>query len=475
MLSEYILPRATPESQGVSSSAVHEWLSALKKLDSAHSYMIVRHGHVISEGWWNPYSRDVRHKLFSLSKSFTSMAIGLAVEEKLLKLDDKIPSFFPEHQSSSLDERFSRMTVRHLLTMSSGHKSCAMDLMEKDPDGDYLRGFFRSSPDFEPGSRFVYNSGATYMLSAIITKLTGQNLVDYLNPRLLHPLGIQNAFWDACPKGISLGGWGFYLATDEIAHFSQMLLQKGMWRGKQLVPAQYIEEASSFQIDNSMNENPDWKLGYGFQFWRSQHNSYRADGAFGQYGIIMPEQDMIIAMTSGMSNMQAVLTLIWELLLKGVHDSALPEDCKSVRKLNELSLSLSIPIAEDFGARPDISESVYLIEDNPASLKKITLASNASGVVLCLESDDYSDRIIADYGKNRDGITSIYFDRPRRIAASAAWKSSNHLEVVCVYYETPFIVKHNLYIEGDSLRFESSSNLRFRTNDWPTIYGKMDQ
>lgn len=177
---------------------------------------------------------------------------------------------------------------------------------------DWAAAFFQSPLAYRPGERFVYNSGATYMLSALLRRVTGQSLTAYLRPRLLEPLGFGERNWETCPKGIEVGGWGFYATTEELARFAQMLLQGGKWQGRQLVPADYLKMATSFQIDNSMNDQPDWRVGYGFQFWRCRHNAFRGDGAFGQYALVMPEQDAVLAITSGLRNMQQVLDLVWQ-------------------------------------------------------------------------------------------------------------------------------------------------------------------
>ena len=214
--------------------------------------MLLRHGAVIAEGWWAPHSPSVRHQLYSLSKSFTSAAIGWTIEEGIVKLDDPVTGFFPEKLPADLPEAFRRMTVRHLLTMSSGHADCVMPQLRNPPDKDYVRAFFSTELAYEPGTRFAYNSAASYMLSAIVSKVTGMSLVEYLKPRLLDPLGIEDPFWETCPAGINLGGWGFYLTTEEIARFGQLLLNKGQWQGKQLIPKDYLEMATAWQIDNSM-------------------------------------------------------------------------------------------------------------------------------------------------------------------------------------------------------------------------------
>ncbi len=231
------LPRSTPEAQGVSSSAISTFLHAVdqQKIE-LHSLMLVRHGHVIAEGWWSPYSGERIHLLYSLSKSFTSTAIGLAVKEGRLAVDDAVLSFFPDKAPDDVSEHVATMRVHHLLSMATGHREDALGPSAERGGDDWIAGFFATPPEQAPGSIFTYNNIATFMLSAILQKVTGEKLVDYLRPRLLDPLGIEQAFWQENPQGINLGFSGLHITTEAIARFGQLYLQKGEWQGQQLVP-----------------------------------------------------------------------------------------------------------------------------------------------------------------------------------------------------------------------------------------------
>ena len=189
----------------------------------------------------------------------------------------------------------------------------------------WTKTFLAQPVPFKPGTHFLYNTSATYMLSAIVQKATGQTVLDYLTPRLFEPLGIENPTWETSPQGISAGGYGLSIRTEDIAKFGQLYLQKGKWHGKQLVPAAWVEAATARQTSNGSNPKSDWDQGYGYQFWRCRHGAYRGDGAFGQYCIVLPEQDAVIAITSGVKDMQAVLNLVWDKLLPA-HDR--PARCR---------------------------------------------------------------------------------------------------------------------------------------------------
>ncbi len=428
--------RTTPESVGIPSSVLTHLVAELKTLDSMNSIMVLRHGKVCAEGWWKPYSPEIPHILFSLSKSFTSSAIGIAQSEGLLKISDTMLSYFPEYESFVTDPKMRKVTLRNLLTMASGHSNCARAAMLADPDGDWVRGFISSELSHEPGSLFAYNSAATYMLAAVLRKVSGMNVREYLIPRLFEPLGMKPGIWECCPKGTNVGGWGLYLKTEDIARFAQLLLNGGAHEGKQLIPSDYLREAISKQIDNSMNETPDWKLGYGYQFWMSQHG-FRGDGASGQYAIVLPELDIAIATTAGLSDMQRVLTLIWDILIPAVTDETLPENPSDQKALTEILDSLSIPLASgDLTRRHDSAK--WMFEQNDAGITEAAISFGEKDCLLEFRSKHGLEKLRAGFGFNCDNILQLNDHLPRRTMASAAWISESVLEIVLCCYEASF-------------------------------------
>ena len=336
------LPRATPESQGVSSVAIRAFVEAAdEQVDSMHSFMLVRHGKVVAEGWWAPEAADKPHILWSLSKSFTSTAVGLAVADGKLNIYDKVLGFFPEDAPAEPSENLKAMRICDLLTMSTGHAA------EPWWSGDdvWAKRFLAEPVVHKPGTAFRYNTPATYMQSAIVQKVTGQTVVDYLTPRLFEPLGIQKPTWDRSPQGISIGGYGLYLRTEDIAKFGQLYLQKGQWNGKQLIPTDWIAQATSKQVENDKAPsagNPDWRQGYGFQFWQCRHGAYRGDGKDGQFCIVLPKQDAVIAMTAKTGNMQKQLDLVWEHLLPALQDEPLAENTAEAARLHDTLSNLKL-------------------------------------------------------------------------------------------------------------------------------------
>jgi len=336
------LPRSTPEAQGISSQAIFNYVSALDKIDSMHSFMILRHGKVIADGWWQPETPDKPHVLNSVSKSFNSTAIGLAIAEGKLNLNDHLLKFFPNEAPVLPSTNLQDVTIRDMLTMSSGQ-----DSEPKEINGAPSVKLFLAHPfEHKPGTHFLYNTMGAYVLSAILTKVTGQATLDYLKPRLFEPLGIENPRWDISPEGYSLGGYGLYLCTEDVAKFGQLYLQNGEWDGRQLIPKNWIQEATRKQVSNEMESHAqigvDWTQGYGFQFWRCTHNAYRADGAGGQFCVVMPDQDSVVVMTAGRANMQAELNAIWDNLLPAFKDKSLPENTDVQEKVKKLIATLKV-------------------------------------------------------------------------------------------------------------------------------------
>lgn len=338
------LPRSTPEAEGLSSTAITDFVGALDAIPTIHSVMVLRHGKVIAEAWWKPEAADKAHILNSVSKSFTSTAVGLAIAEGKLSLDDKVLKFFPDDAPAEPSDNLKAMTVKNLLTMNSGHGT--EPKAAPDSGGPGVKQFLAAPVDHTPGTHFQYNTMGTYTLSAIVTKVTGEKVVDYLQPRLFEPLGIENAKWDASPEGYSLGGYGLYLRTEDIAKLGQLYLQKGQWNGKQILSEEWVAQATAKQVPNDPGSHVkmgnDWRQGYGFQFWRCQHNAYRGDGAGGQFIVVIPEQDSVIAITAGGADMQAELDCIWDKLLPAFQKEALKEDPEAQTKLQETIAKLEL-------------------------------------------------------------------------------------------------------------------------------------
>jgi len=397
------LPVSTPEAEGVSSAGILKFLNAVDNgKNELHSFVIVRHGKIISEGWWGPYGKELKHVMFSVSKSFTSLGVGLAIAENKLKLTDKVVTFFPQSLPDTLSTYMKNMTVQDLLKMSAG--------MNTDPlfnvrgNADWPKVFLAAKVENRPGTVFKYNNMASFMLSAIVQRATGVKLVDFLKPRLFEPLGIKNFTWDETPEGYTFGAIGLKIQSEDMAKVGQMLLQDGKWNGKQIVPQSWVEEATSFQINSSDPGNTvpkelnDWQQGYGYQFWRCRNNAFRADGLGGQFIIVLPEKDAVVVLTAAAESTQEELNLVWDHLLPAMQDRPLPENKLASAELAKRIAALSSP---------------GKLSSAPAALlkkisgKKIEVAQNEVGVkALSIEIKNSDAQIQIDRGDEKHDITA---------------------------------------------------------------------
>lgn len=473
------LPRSTPEAQGIASSALLAFFEDIEEnIRELHSLMLLRHGHVAAEGWWSPYEPSRPHMLFSLSKSFASTAAGLAASEGRLSLDDAVVSFFPEETPAQVSENLAAMRVRHLLSMSTGHAEDSTRYLSQEEDGNWARGFLKRPVEHTPGTHFVYNSGATYMVSAIVQKTTGMTLLDYLQPRLLAPLRIEGATWETCPRGVAVGGWGLKIRTDEIARFGQLYLQKGVWEGKRLLPESWVAEATSKQVSNGDDPNNDWNQGYGFQFWRCRHGAYRGDGAFGQYCVVMPEQDAVLAITAGVGDMGSVLNLAWKHLLPAFGSAPLPEDRAAQEILQKKLAGLTLRSPEG-QPNSEIARQVqgrtYRFEANDQKIETIAFDAFTDETVVRIRDGQGEHRIqCGGHGAWLRGVTNFDSRAESPVAASGAWSDDDTYVLKLAYYETPFCPTLTFRFVEDRLLFDYRTNVSFGPPERPQLVGQAD-
>ncbi len=483
------LPRSTPERQGMSSSAITAFLDGLEAQDlELHSFMLLRHGNVVAEGWWAPYGPEGVQLLYSLSKSFTATAIGLAVHEGRLSVDDPVLSFFPDEAPSKPHPNLAAMRVRHLLTMATGHLQDTLEPVARNHAHDWLRGFLALPPEGEPGSVFTYNQGATLALSAIIQKVTGMRLLEYLRPRLLEPLGITRARWDRTPEGTDQGFTGLHLTTEAVARFGQLYLQGGRWQGTQLVPEAWTREATRLHIATTPppeNGVPDWAQGYGYQFWRCRNGAYRGDGAFGQFCVVTPEQDAVLVMTGATLNMQAVLDLVWEHLLPAFQNAPLPEEAEAARVLQErlakaalppVTGERSTPVAETvLGQTYRFTASPHSIQTPPHNtrfdLREMKLETTPEGWSLELKNADGTYILACGYDTWLSVSSSPFGAYPGPLRVSAAWTAAHTFTVKIIYLETPHTLILDWHFGGEEVRLEPRWNVQFGALERPPLTG----
>jgi CubicO group peptidase (beta-lactamase class C family) len=484
------LPRSSPERQGISSAAILAFIEkADTEIDAMHSFMLLRHGHVVAEGWWSPYDAATPHMLYSLSKSFTSTAVGLAIAEAKLSLDDQVLKFFPEDAPAEPSANLRAMRVRDLLRMNTGHQTEAQlwpwgDQPDTATSGEpWTKTFLAHPVPFKPGTHFLYNSPGTYMLSALVQQVTGMTVLEYLRPRLFEPLGIEHPIWLTSPQGITLGSIGLLVRTEDIARFGQLYLQNGVWNGRQLIPAAWVAAATAMQTSNGSSPQSDWDQGYGYQFWRSRHNSYRGDGAFGQYCLVLPEVDAVVVITSGVRDMQAVMNLVWETLLPAMRANALPEDAAARRRLDArlAGLTLRPPSGNPSGplAAP-VSSRWYGFPDNAHGIRAVALDFDPPSPALIVRTTDGETRTpfgIGSWAKSRGGFTSgldrmLNVPTHPLIAASGAWTADSVFTLKLALYETPYGATLTFRFDGDRLLLDAEHNVSFGPTKQPPLMGQ---
>ncbi len=480
-----MLPRSVPEAEGVSSDGIINFLDgAAKSKTEFHSFMLLRHGKVIAEGWWNPYRPALKHTLYSCSKSFTATAIGFAVQEKLLSLNDKVISFFPNDVPDTVSTYLSELTVKDVLMMSDGQDPDPTSLVTAR-DSNWVKGFLAMPIKYEPGTKFLYNSLGTYTLSAIVQKVTRQKTIDYLKPRLFEPLCIRGMDWETDTKGINTGGWGLRLKTEDMAKFAELFLQKGKWNGKQLLPASWIEEASTMKImqdpiaPQSKKDSSDWLQGYCYQMWRCRNNAFRGDGAFGQFMIVMPEQDAVLAITAETADMQEEINLVWKYLLPAFKKEKLPADKNAVLKLQGKIKALAVPIPakNKKSLATTISGKTFTLAPNNMHLQNISFNFLNDICQVKLQTDRTVYHFSFSAGKWKQAETnmpgpslvasaiennSMIF--PTKIAGSYTWKDANTLQLVLRYIESPHTETFTCNFEGNKLSMDAAKSFDFGKN-----------
>ena len=476
------LSLSVPEAEGVSSQAIINFLDAAGKSKTEfHSFMMLRHGKVIAEGWWNPYDPDLKHTMYSCSKSFTATAIGFAVSENRLTVNDKVISFFPNDLPDTVSNFLSELTVKDVLSMSDGQ--------EPDPtftvasrDSNWVKSFLALPIIYKPGTKFLYNTLGTYMLSAIVQKVTGQRVIDYLRPRLFDPLGIEGMDWEVDPGGINVGGWGLRIKTEDMAKFGQLFLQKGKWKGKQILPAAWVEEASTLKIiqhpeySQAKRDSSDWEQGYCYQMWRCRHNAFRGDGAFGQFIIVMPDEDAVIAITAETPDMQDEINLVWQYLLPAMHKDKLPVNTSATSTLKQKlsSLALPLPAKTISTVAAQILNKTFSIEQNEKHIQSLSFNFHDNICDVKLETDTMVYKLAFGKGMWQTGETTKHGPSlvggakasfvglpPLKVDGAYRWKDEHTLELTLRYIESPHTEKMICHFDENNISIDIENSFDY--------------
>jgi CubicO group peptidase (beta-lactamase class C family) len=410
-----------------------------------HSYMILKKGKVILEGAFSPYQLNERHYLFSLTKSFTSIAIGIASDEGLLSLEDPITKYL---SFNTVNEYTNEITIKHLLTMTAGDKDSIFSHPDIQKTKNWLDLYFSGDFD-EVGSTFNYSTSSSYLLSVIISKVTNKNVNDYLYPRLFKQLDIAKPAHDRCPRGFNTGGYGMRLKTEDVAKFGQMLLNQGTVDGVELVSKEYIKAATSKQVANGEDLNSDWNQGYGYQFWQCRHGAYRGDGAFGQYCVVIPNLEMVIALNGSLIEMQKPLDLIWDVF---IHNKELKKD--------SLFMGLELP---DGLVTPEkfLNKKMDFDLNNPIfKCDKLNVKVMKSGVELTLKGPGKKYQIKSNNFEYLPGKFRMFLGQENTIT-KGSWINENEYIIEQRFFETPYINRYKIAIKENLIEVLINTHINF--------------
>ena len=463
------LPRAVPEAEGVPSEAVAALFDSLMALPQTeiHSVMVVRHGKVIGEIYPKPFAPGYRHTMYSCSKTFVGAAVGLAIEENRLRLDDRVGAFFPELLPDSVSANLADMTVRDLLTMTSG---ITPDWDMRSRTSEWIRTYL-AKPVIEPGTKFQYDSICTYLLSAIVQKATGETVLDYLKRRVFTPMNITEVDWEVSPEGFNTGGWGLHIQSESLAKFGLLLLNGGNWQGKQLLPAAWVKEMMTEQHAGT---------GYGYQMWQGEYpGAWDLDGALGQYVLVIPDKDMVVVITEcTLINGINQRRLVWNRLLPEVTDNPLPADARAYARLQKKQQDVSLPFAKgkaNSSRAARFAQGCYTLSDNVYGWASVRLDFDKKAKVLSLDitgKNGKKEQLL--FGHKRWLKTDLEgcppysirpvgsfegIERPLHAAGSYGWIASDALKLKVHYVDWVSSLDITLRFEEDhKVRLEVKPN-----------------
>lgn len=434
-----------------------------------HGVQVVHRGRTIAQHWWAPYHPEARHVLYSLSKTFTALGALFAVQEGLLSLEDPVVRFFPRQAPQPALPHWPDVKVRHLLTMSLG--------MDADPtstvtrERDWVSALLARPLDHPPGTRFVYNSLATYLAGAVVQAATGERLRDYLVPRFFTPLGIEDPPWDTCPRGRNTAGWGLYLTLDEVSRLGLFLLNRGAWEGRQLLSTDLVDQAVQSHITTGNNPLHDSHQGYGFQIWRCRHGAPRADGAFGQLCVVRPDLDLVVAVQAGVPDAQPVLDLIWEHVTPGrlLELPARPEGSKDPPPLG-------IPEGTAVAQYDPWNGCAWAPTGHPAGWSQVEFKEKGSQPRFWYRDDRGVHEVPFGWGRWTESRTTAWRhdSQKRRLFsnfASARWEGAARLALTLRFPEQAPVVTLTLTREGDSILLDQSLSVTMQASNFLGVRG----
>ena len=381
MENKFKFEKAAPEAVGVKSQDLMEFIVGLHENDfEPHSMLVYKDGRLALEASFSPYDISNKHEIYSISKSFISIALAIALDEELINLGDSIISFFPEYLTVNISDNLANMQIQHLLDMRSGHGICTFDAFVKEKFEDRLKGFFTIPVKSAPGSVYCYDAGLSYVLGAIIEKVSGMKLVDYLEPRLFEPLHIENPVWEECDSGRALAGMGLNITLYDVLRFGIMLMQGGEFEGKRIVTEHWLLEITSYA------DSEDSRSHYHNHFLVDSKGMYHAAGAFGQLCFIVPEQKLVIAVNSGTRNLSGLTEYIKKKLIPLFGDESLAENEESHSALIEYvkNYRVSPEKSKQSGFRPPDEVLQFKLQKNDLHFSEAIIEAEDNDLVMTI-------------------------------------------------------------------------------------------
>lgn len=466
------LKRATPRSVGIDSTEVLAFLDEIEARGlELHSFMLYRGGGVAAEGWWWPYRPQRPYVMHSLAKSFLACAVGLALDEGLFRLDDKVVSFFPEYLPEKVDDKLAAMTVEDLLTMRSGHGAETSGAVWRGIGTSWISEFFKIPLPHMPGTKFVYTSAASYMLSAILFKVTGQTLHAYLKPRLFDPLGISDETWDVGPDGINPGGNGLSCKTADILKLGILHAQLGVWEGKRILSEAWVLAATRSHGGNA----------YGYHWVIGAEGDYRAIGLFVQMTIVFPKHGAVIAVTAGIDQSATLLPILYRHFPAAFKDWPLKDAAADARLKDRLeSVAAPQTIVSAPSASPArISGLVYHAAANPQGITSVRFDFTPNRCTFRLSDADGEHAIemgLDEFIETRASMPGRdlhhgYVFNDARVVAGARWRDATTLEMTWIFVQSAFRDTVVCRFEGDGITLDRSVNVNSGARSHPTLRG----
>lgn len=469
------LPRARPEAKGVDPASILAFLDdvVIAGLE-LHSFMLACGGAVVAEGWWWPYAARRQHMMHSLTKSVTSCGVGLAIDEGRFALSDKVVSFFPDELPAQVDNRLATMTVRDLLTMRTGHAIEVSGSVWRQISTSWVKEFFKIPVVYTPGTHFQYTSAASFMLSAIISKTTGQSLCDYLEPRLFRPLGMCNVHWDIGPQGINPGGNGLSWTTADSLKLGMLHVQNGVWNGQQILPRAWVHSATTTQVPGEA---------YGYQWRRGPEDAFYGSGQFTQLAIGFPSANATIAITAAIADRDYLLPIVWKHFPAAFGRRMKREQCRLAQLNARLDGARLLPLARATTSPlvATISGRSFSVEPNIDKVEALSFRFEKDACVFTLR--DYRGEHTVNVGIGRwiEGDTSMtgnklhhqYQPDRMRVIAAGSWLDEHSFEMTWQFVETAFRDRVLCRFDDGRLTLDRSVNVNSADTSMATLYASL--